>query len=208
MNEPSTKNLSKAEKTRQLIISEAAVLFNQKGYEGTSMKDIMDATGMSKGALYGHFKDKEQIAVVAFQQAVETVLRQVGKRTQARKSVLAKFREVVFFYKERILNPPVEGGCPIQNSSVDADESRPVLRKEVIRAMDAWQERIVRTLQKGMASGEVRIDIDAREFAINFIGTLEGGIMMAQLYRDVRYFDTIARQLMAMVENIKRPLEA
>lgn len=208
MNEPSTKNLSKAEKTRQLIISEAAVLFNQKGYEGTSMKDIMDATGMSKGALYGHFKDKEQIAVVAFQQAVETVLRQVGKRTQARKSVLAKFREVVFFYKERILNPPVEGGCPIQNSSVDADESRPILRKEVIRAMDAWQERIVRTLQKGMASGEVRIDIDAREFAINFIGTLEGGIMMAQLYRDVRYFDTIARQLMAMVENIKRPLEA
>jgi AcrR family transcriptional regulator len=204
MMEPSTKNMTKAEKTRQLIISEAAVLFNQKGYEGTSMKDIMDATGMSKGALYGHFKDKEEIAVAAFQQAVDTVLVQVGKRTRSQGRVLDKFREVIFFYKERILNPPVEGGCPIQNSSVDADESRPVLRKEVIRAMDAWQERIVRTLQKGMASGEVRIDIDAREFAVNFIGTLEGGIMMAQLYRDVRYFDTIARQLMAMVEGLKR----
>lgn len=196
--------MTKAEKTRELIISEAAILFNQRGYEGTSMKHIMDATGMSKGALYGHFKDKEEIAVAAFQQAVQTVLVQVGKRTQSERGVLAKFRQVIFFYKERILNPPVEGGCPIQNSSVDADESRPVLRKEVIRAMDAWQERIVRTLQKGMAAGEVRIDIDAREFAVNFIATLEGGIMMAQLYRDVRYFDNVARLLMQMVEGLKR----
>jgi C4-type Zn-finger protein len=87
---------------------------------------------------------------------------------------------------------------------VDADESRPVLRNEVIRAMDAWQERIVRTLQKGMASGEIRIDIDAREFAINFISTLEGGIMMAQLYKDVRYFDNVARLLNQMVENLRK----
>lgn len=196
--------MTKAEKTRELIITEAATLFNQRGYEGTSMKDIMDATGMSKGALYGHFKDKEQIAVAAFQQAVSTVLVEVGKRTRAEDQVIAKFKEVIYFYKERILNPPVEGGCPIQNSSVDADETRPVLRKEVIRAMDAWQERIVRTLQKGMASGEVRINIDAREFAINFISTLEGGIMMAQLYKDVRYFDNVARQLNRMVEGLKR----
>lgn len=195
--------MTKAEKTRELIISESATLFNQRGYEGTSMKDIMDATGMSKGALYGHFKDKEEIAVAAFQQAVQTVLVEVGRRTQSEKGVLAKFREVIYFYKERILNPPVEGGCPIQNSSVDADESRPVLRKEVIRAMDAWQERIVRTLQKGMAAGEVRIDIDAREFAINFIGTLEGGIMLAQLYKDVRYFDNVARLLMQMVDGLR-----
>lgn len=199
--------MTKAEKTRELIIAEAATLFNQKGYEGTSMKDIMDATGMSKGALYGHFRDKEEIAVAAFQQAVQTVLVEVGRRTQAEKGVLAKFRQVIYFYKERILNPPVEGGCPIQNSSVDADESRPVLRKEVIRAMDAWQERIVRTLQKGMAAGEVRIDIDAREFAVNFISTLEGGIMMAQLYRDVRYFDNVARLLMQMVDGL-RPVPA
>jgi AcrR family transcriptional regulator len=196
--------MTKAEKTRQLIISKAAILFNQHGYAGTSMKDIMQATGMSKGALYGHFKDKEQIAVAAFQQAVNTVLIEVGKRTRDEKSVLAKFQQVIYFYKERILNPPVEGGCPIQNSSLDANETRPILRDEVVKAMDAWQERIVYTLQKGMANGEVRIDIDAREFAINFISTLEGGIMMAQLYKDVRFFDNVARQLMQMVEGLKR----
>ena len=195
--------MTKAEKTKQRIVFEAATLFNQKGYEGTSMKDIMEATGMSKGALYGHFKDKEEIAVAAFQRAVNTVLVEVGQRTRDKESVLDKFREVIFFYKERILNPPVEGGCPIQNSSVDADESRPLLRQEVIKSMDAWQERIVRTLQKGMARGEVRIDVDAREFSINFICTLEGGIMMAQLYKDVSYFDSVARQLMAMVEGLK-----
>lgn len=195
--------MTKAERTRSNIIDQSAILFNQKGYVGTSMKDIMQATGLSKGALYGHFKDKDEIAVAAFRRAVATVLKEVRVRTREIENTLDKFRAVVYFYKERILNPPVEGGCPIQNSSVDADESRPALRREVLSAMEEWQERIVHTLQKGMKRGEVRIDIDAREFAIRFIATLEGGIMMAQLYKDVRYFDVIARQLMTMIDGLK-----
>ena len=56
-----SEKLSKAERTRQLIVQEAAVLFNQKGYAGTSMDDIMRATGLSKGGLYGNFKKKEDL---------------------------------------------------------------------------------------------------------------------------------------------------
>ena len=71
---------TKAEKTRLQIIEHAAVLFNQKGFAGTSMEDIMNATGLSKGALYGHFKSKDEIAVASFQHAVQKVTYQ-GWRT-------------------------------------------------------------------------------------------------------------------------------
>ncbi len=198
------QTISKAERTRNMIIEKSAVLFNQKGYSGTSMKDIMEATGLSKGGLYGNFSSKEEVAVAAFEKAVETVDDQVRIRTKVVENTLDKLKAVVYFYKERILDPPVEGGCPIQNTSVEADDSNPALRKRVMAVMDDWRERIVYTLHKGMKRGEVRMDVDATEFAIRFIGTLEGGILMAQLYKDVRYFDVLARQLISMIEELRK----
>lgn len=201
------KSQSKAEKTRLQIIENAAVLFNQKGFAGTSMEDIMQATGLSKGALYGHFKSKDEIAVASFQHAVQKVAFKVGERTRVIENAMDKLKAVVYFYKERILNPPVEGGCPIQNTSIDADDNNPLLRSKVIDALDYWQERIVHTINKGIRRGEIRTEIVAREFAIRFIGTLEGGIMLAQLYKDVWYFDVMARQLLEMIEDLKPKID-
>jgi len=199
----SKHGISKAEKTRQLIIDEAAILFNQKGFAGTSMADIMKVTGLSKGGVYGNFKNKEEIAVAAFEHAVQKVTQQVRKRTIVIDSTLDKLKAVVYFYKERILDPPVEGGCPIQNTSVDADDNNPALRERVINAVNDWQSRLVYTLQKGIDKGEIKPEIDKEEFAKRFIGTLEGGIMLAQLYKEIDYFSVMARQLLQMIEDIK-----
>ena len=195
--------MTKAEKTKQYILTESAILFNQKGFAGTSMDDIIERTGLSKGAIYGHFKNKEAIAVASFEHAVGTVTQQVRDRTKVIDNVVDKLKTVVYFYKERILNPPVEGGCPIQNTSIDADDNHPILREKVKEALNAWIDRMVYVLQKGMTKGEVRMDIDAREFATQFIATLEGGIMLAQLYKDVHYFNITSRQLLRMVHDLE-----
>lgn len=194
--------MTKSEKTRQFILEKAAVLFNRNGYAGTSMDDIMKATGLSKGALYGNFRSKDEIAVAAFERAVAIVSAEVRERTRVIEHALDKLKAVVYFYKERILNPPVEGGCPIQNTSVEADDAHPELREKAQEAMTMWTDRIAITLQKGIEKGEVQPDVDKAAFAIRFIGTLEGGIMMARLYNDVRYFDVMSRQLIEMIDAI------
>lgn len=195
--------MTKAEKTRQHILEKSADLFNLKGFDGTSMKDIMDVTNMSKGALYGHFQSKEEIAIAAFRLAVEKVLMEVGKRTKVIDNTLDKLKAVVYFYKERILHPPVEGGCPIQNTAVDTNSTHPFLKEEARKEMDEWINRMIYTLEKGMSKGQVRIDLNARDFSIRFIGLLEGGILLAQLYKDVYYFDVIAKQLVEMIDSLK-----
>ncbi|MFQ5448465.1 MAG: TetR family transcriptional regulator C-terminal domain-containing protein, partial [Saprospiraceae bacterium] len=170
--------MKKSERTRRLIIEKAAALFNRKGYEGTSISDIMEETGLSKGGIYGNFKTndmdnsgvKEAIAVAAFDHAVAQVYSAVDERTKVIENTLDKLKSVVYFYRERVLSPPVEGGCPIQNAAVDTDNSDSVLRKKVRSALDGWQRRIVRTLEKGMSMGEVRPDVNAEEFATLFIG--------------------------------------
>ena len=203
--------MKKSEKTRQLIIQKAAVLFNQKGYAGTSMKDIMDATGLTKGGIYGNFKKegadkkgvKDEIAVAAFKHAVNMVNEETRNRTYVIDNSLDKLKAVVYFYKERVMNPPVEGGCPILNTAIDSDDSQPILRKYVVKAITYWKERIITTLEKGKEKDEVIADINEEEFATLFIGTLEGGIMMSRLFKSNHHFDIMADQLIRMIEELR-----
>ena len=203
--------MKKSEKTRQFIIEKAAVLFNQKGFSGTSMSDIMQATGMSKGGIYGNFKRdgldkngvKEEIAVAAFEHAVTRVYTEIGKRTKVIDNATDKLKAVVFFYKERVLNPPVEGGCPIQNTSIEADGSQPLLKEKVQSAMSEWHRRVVRTLEKGIERGEIKEGIDTQEFAMLFIGMIEGGIMGAKIWDSKKPFDAMSKKLLQLIEELK-----
>ena len=61
--------MTKGENTRREIVEKAAPLFNQKGFEGTSLSDLMRVTGLQKGGIYRHFSSKEELAGEAFDYA-------------------------------------------------------------------------------------------------------------------------------------------
>ena len=203
--------MTKSEKTRQFIIEKSAALFNQKGFNGTSMSDIMEATGMSKGGIYGNFKRdgldkngvKEEIAVAAFEHAVAKVYTEIGKRTKVIEHTIDKLKAVVYFYKERVLDPPVEGGCPIQNNAVSLDDSTLLLKERVKSAMAEWHKRVVWTVEKGIEKAEIRPDADPHEVADLFIGMIEGGIMMAKIMDSKAPFDSMSKLLLKMIDELK-----
>lgn len=197
------ERLSKADKTRRFIVKEAAALFNQQGYAGTSMKDIMEVTGLTKGGLYGNFKSKEEIAIASFEYAVAAVKKEVAKRTHVIENSLDKLKGVVYYYKENLFTPTIDGGCPILNTSIEADDNNPVLREKVLEALDYWQDRIVLTIKYGHERKEIKKGVDAKEFASLFISTLEGGIMMSRIYKNQTHFDIICKQLLKMIEEIR-----
>ena len=196
--------MTKAERTKRKIIEQSAELFNRKGYAATSVKDIMSETGLSKGGLYNHFSGgKEEIAVAAFRHAVDAVYSAVGNRTHAVASAAGKLKAVIQHYRENIFTPPVEGGCPIQNTGVHADNN-PRLRAEVRSAIEDWQGRVIHTLNKGIENGEFREDIDREGFATFFIGSIEGGILLARAYGDAAFFDVMADKVLGEIERLKR----
>lgn len=203
--------MTKSEKTRLFIIEKSAALFNQKGYNGTTLDDIMEATGLSKGGIYGNFKRegldkkgvKDEIALAAFDHAVLQVNDTIRERTAVIENTLDKLKAVVYFYRERILDPPVAGGCPIQNAAVESDDLLPVLHEKVQAAYREWERRLSRTLEKGIERGEVRANVDKQEFITLFIGTLEGGILLSRVQQSPKPFDVMARQLVALIESLR-----
>ena len=194
--------MKKSERTRLHITSQAALLFNRQGFAGTSMDDILSATGLSKGAVYGHFKNKEEVAIAAFKHAVSAIIEALRKRTVVIDNSVDKLKTVVYFYKENILTPPLQYGCPILNTATETSDHHLNIRRNVRDAMDHWQERLVRLIEKGIKKGELRPDACPKTFAVQFIGMLEGAILLTQLYKDRSYFDTITPQLLALIEEL------
>lgn len=73
--------MPKAKETKEKIVKQAAELFNQQGYAGSSISDIMRATGLQKGGIYNHFHSKQELALAAFDfasQQTSTVGRRLG----------------------------------------------------------------------------------------------------------------------------------
>ena len=91
--------MTKAEKTKELIIAKAAPLFNKKGYAGTSMSDIMKATGLAKGGLYGNFESKDEIAALAFEYSYNQLKEDIGQKIKAKKMGVDKLLAIFQYYK-------------------------------------------------------------------------------------------------------------
>ena len=182
----------KGRRTRERIAQTAAGLFNQRGFAGTSLGDILDATGLTKGALYNHYESKDAIALAAFDHTCD-VLRQRFDRTLARSgTALERLLAVVDLLGSLYRHP---GGCPIVNTAVEADDTHPALRDRAQRAMREWQDRIATCVRRGQEAGEVRADVDGPALASLMISCLEGALVLARLFGERSHLDLAAEHL-------------
>ncbi len=174
---------TKAEKTKSFIIECAARLFNRQGVAATSLHDIINETGLTKGAIYGHFKDKDQIALAAFQYNSAFLLHGFSTYTSSVKGTRNKLRAMLKFYGDHAEWLLQNGGCPVLNTTTEQDDNPGTMQLAVRSVIDDWRTLFVTILNNGIDSGELRQDCDPTRFANTFIAMIEGGIMFTQLYR-------------------------
>lgn len=197
---------TKAEKTREYIIEKAAPLFNKKGYAGTSMNDIMEATGLAKGGLYGNFKSKDEIAAAAFEYSYQRLKEDLGARVGPRKTAMEKLHAILQYYRNYTVDPPIPGGCPLMNTGLDADDSYPFLKKKAKEAILEMLHVLQRILKKGIDNGEINPGIDVKKEAEIIYAQIEGGIMMAKVSDDVSMLNRMLDNLKErMKEHYKTP---
>jgi TetR/AcrR family transcriptional repressor of nem operon len=171
--------MNKGEMTRQRIIEEAAPIFNQRGYEGSSLQALMDATGLEKGGIYRHFASKEELAVEALRYALKRVVAVRRRRLDEIEGAVQKLRYVV---KQFVIKPVImPGGCPLMNTAIDADDGNPALRAMVQDALQDWKAKLCSVMKEGIRLGEIRNDVEPRRIANAMIATLEGALMISRL---------------------------
>ncbi|ASC70908.1 putative HTH-type transcriptional regulator YxaF [Halomicronema hongdechloris C2206] len=176
--------MAKADLTRARIIQRAANLFNLQGYAGSSMADIMQATGLKKGGIYNHFASKDDLALAAFDFAVQQVSQRYREALQDTPGAIAGLKVIVGTFCTAPDQVPLQGGCPLLNTAIESDDTHSGLREKAQGAMGEWRRLIRRLVQQGLKAGELRPAVDPDTVATIVISTLEGALMMTKLYGD------------------------
>jgi TetR/AcrR family transcriptional repressor of nem operon len=199
--------MRKGEQTRQEIIRKAAPIFNERGYDGAAMSDLMRATGLEKGGIYRHFESKEQLAGEAFDYAWKLAMDTRFEGTQDVPNAVDRLKLFVRNFRDRRAGL-VPGGCPLLNTAIDSDDAHPPLRRRARRALDYWLDRLESIAEEGKRKGEIRSAVDAEELATLIVNTLEGGLMVSRLQRRDDALDLACRHLQQYLETNIRAKKA
>ena len=195
----------RSERTRQLIIESAAPIFNKKGYAGTSMSDLTTATGLTKGSIYGNFKDKDDVAVNAFQHNIDLIFDFFSKELQTAGSTLDKLLAYPRGFRKIYRMILSYGGCPILNTAVEADDTHAMLRKMAVDVLAKWKKSIVSLIEKGKAEGVIDTATDAQNTAEILITVMEGGSVLGKVTGEESYMLNAIDTAEKMIGDIQCP---
>lgn len=194
--------MSKADRTRQFIIEKTAPLFNTKGYAGTSLNDMIEATGLTKGSIYGNFAGKDEVALAAFDHNIQKVTGII--RAEMDKQTTCRGRLLVYIdvYDNFLKYPFPVGGCPIMNTATEADDTHPALKDKASDVITAWKNGIIRLIEEGKKKKEFQPSVDAEQMALTIIAMIEGAILITKTTGKNSY----RKQILGAVEKIIKEL--
>ena len=192
--------VSKAEKTSEYIIQKVAPIFNKHGYSGTSMSDLTNATKLTKGAIYGNFKNKEELAIRAFAYNVQGVVDQIKLYIGETRSPLGQLYKLTSFYREYRKVTLKSGGCPVINIGVDANHDNQILLGKVREIIARLQNGVVKMIRAGIEAGEIKPDVDAEKYGRYFFTVIEGGVFLMTTTDDDRYLSEAMDRLDDVIE--------
>lgn len=189
--------------TREKILKHSGILFNTNGYKATSISEITEATGFTKGAIYRHFESKDDLERSTLAFLSQLIIEKMKSLVKDEVTAGDKLRAIFRFFESYVTNPPLKGGCPLLNAAVEADDAHPGLRKEALKMLTLLRESVIAILKNGIHHKQIKSNIDPNDYATLIIAALEGGIMMSKLHGTNDDVKRITKHLTAQIELIE-----
>lgn len=188
---------------KEKIIHESLKLFSLKGFLSTSIHDILEASNTSKGGFYNHFQSKEELFFGVVKEAQKiwrernlAGLAEIEKPVEKVKKLLENYRDR---YLKDTKNFP--GGCIFVTLSVELDDQRPHLARELNRGFVGFRAMINRLLDQGKKLGELRSEIDTEAVTeMIFSGMLGASV----IYGTEKSMAGLDQSIKALVEYLER----
>ena len=193
--------ISKSDLTTQFILETVAPIFNKNGYAATSMSDITQATGLTKGAIYGNFKNKEELAIASFKFTVKNLMIRIADHLTLSDSPIQKLFLITDFYRNYYDYSKQLGGCPVLNIGVDANNQNSLLLQKVRQVIEKIQDQVASIIEDGIEAGEISSEINAMQYAKRIDTLIQGAVFMTYTMDDEFYLKDTMNQLDQMIHN-------
>ena len=196
---------TKGTRTRRNIIEESLQLFSVKGYYNTSISDILNATGLTKGGLYGHFASKEDIWYAVYEEAVSIWKTIVFKNIRNNSDPLKRIEIFIENDMKHYLGGDIfDGGCFFLNMLVELSGQSASMSRQILKGFVRLSGLLRAWLQEAHQKGMLKEDLDFKEVANFIIISLNGGAALYISSRDRSILDQTIRQLRFYINDLKR----
>jgi AcrR family transcriptional regulator len=196
--------LRNPERTRERLLQAASREVYISGFQSASLDTILASTGVTKGALYYHFKSKEALGYAIVEEFVATLTR--DKWLCPLKQGKDPINTLIDIVQATSVRPnDVRGGCPLVNLAQEMSPLDEQFRKRLERIFKGWQEGIATALRRGQSEGTVRRDLVPEETAGFLIATYEGYTLLAKNAQDAKVWNVGIRNIVGWLNSLRVP---
>ena len=198
------KRVRNPERTRERLLQAAYCEVYRSGFRSAGLDTILDAAGVTKGALYHHFGSKEALGYAVVEEVIAPGVRVKWLRPlQMGKDPIDTLIGIV--RSESVRPEDVEGGCPLNNLAQEMSLLDEGFRKRLAAVFRAWQDGVALALKAGQTQGRVRRDVEPTEAAGLLIATLEGYIALAKNAQDAKVLKAGIRNIVTWLQSLRAP---
>lgn len=196
--------INMSQNTSDYILEKIAPIFNKQGYVGSSLSDLTRATGMTKGAIYCNFSNKEELALKAFELNVKMAILPLFKHISNQENSLKKLYAVTNYHRTYYNLVKKIGGCPMLRVGVDTKFINPTLFKTAKTLSQKFLKGLIDIINIGINNNEIQKNTNSTKMAKLILSMIEGSTLLAFTHND----DTFMTNAMdfideAIIENIK-----
>ena len=168
-----TQKQLQSERTRQQIIEAATLLFVRKGFFGTSIADLAKATGLTKGALYHHFENKDALFFAVIDTVRQTWSEKMVREVLSPKDALTRLTTLIENHTRLLIEN--DKLCLLLNGLImEMDGIKPDFLDALQKIYMDLTDFIESVIRKGQAAEQIRNDIDPRMLALNIVSMMRG----------------------------------
>lgn len=193
-----------AEETRRTLLLASFEEIHRRGFQAASLQNILKNTKLTKGALYHHFRNKQEIGYAVIDEILKDFIYEQWIKPLAQTSdPIQTLKEIIQHAGQQMTQEDIELGCPLNNLSQEMSGIDEGFRHRIEGLYQVWREAITEALEFGKSNQTVRQDINTKQFAIVFIATLEGCIGMAKSSQSMETLQDCGMGLMDLLETLR-----
>lgn len=193
--------MKRLKNTRLFIIETSAVLFVKHGFEATSLSMITNATGLTKGAIYGNFTDKADLGLACFEYSFSGIEEGIKSALESKGNNRRKMRAFFEFYRSYHEIIEKWGSCPLVSFGIHSTYNSPQLLEKVNEAVHRIETYLTEVLKAGINGNEFYLGIPASVFAKQLFALMQGGVSQSLITNDFKYLKNTASYLEYLFES-------
>jgi TetR/AcrR family transcriptional repressor of nem operon len=182
------------------VLDKAVAVFWAKGYEATSMQDLVDAMGIQRGSLYATFGSKQQLFLQSLERYGKVVVKQFLDILQSKPSGVESIELFFAQLVEHLLTAGPLRSCLVTNSAIERGLRDEATKQQVLHLLNALEKGFYKTLQRANEKGELSQNLDLKKVASFLTSNMQGLLVIGKVCSERSVLEGINQVTLSIIK--------